>query len=296
MGDIAILEAIGVTKRYGAVTAVNDLSLAMSQGICLGLLGPNGAGKTTLVEIIEGIIPPTAGQVLYQGHPRGASFREKIGIMFQQTALFGFMSVQETLRTFQSLYPRTLEIEALIQLCHLDDIRKQMNDKISGGQRQRLLLALALINRPELLFLDEPSTGLDPQSRRNLWEIVQNVKREGKTIILTTHSMEEAQQLCDLVAIMDHGRIIAKGAPAELIARHTKGFHIILPADHLDALAAQNGLTVKTIDGKAVIQVEEMNQAMHALVESGIDLGLMAVEAPTLETVFLNLTGRQLRE
>jgi ABC-2 type transport system ATP-binding protein len=296
MGEIAILEAIGVTKRYGTITAVNDLSLKVPQGICMGLLGPNGAGKTTLVEIIEGIIAPTAGQVLYQGQPRGSSFREKIGIMFQQTALFGFMSVQETLRTFQSLYPRTLEIETLIRLCHLDDIRKQMNDKISGGQRQRLLLALALINRPELLFLDEPSTGLDPQSRRNLWEIVQNVKREGKTIILTTHSMEEAQQLCDLVAIMDHGRIIAKGAPSELIARYTKGIHIILPAGRLDALASRNGLTVKTIDGKAVIQVEDMNQTMHALVESGIDLGPMVVETPTLETVFLNLTGRQLRE
>ncbi len=296
MGEIAILEAIGVTKRYGAVTAVNDLSLAVPQGICLGLLGPNGAGKTTLVEIVEGIIPPSAGQVLYQGQSRGPSFREKIGIMFQQTALFGFMSVQETLRTFQSLYPHALGIEELIQLCHLDEIRKQMNDKISGGQRQRLLLALALVNRPELLFLDEPSTGLDPQARRNLWDIVQNVKREGKTIILTTHSMEEAQQLCDLVAIMDHGRIIAKGSPAELIARHTKGIRIVLPADRLDALSSRNGLTVKSIEGKAVIQVKDMNQAMQALIASGIDLSPMAVETPTLETVFLNLTGRQLRE
>ena len=296
MGKIAILEAIGVTKRYGAVTAINDLSLAVPQGICLGLLGPNGAGKTTLVEIIEGIIPPTAGQVLYRGRSRSPSFREKIGIMFQQTALLGFMSVQETLRTFQSLYPHTLAVEELIHLCHLDEIRKQMNDKISGGQRQRLLLALALINRPELLFLDEPSTGLDPQARRNLWDIVQNVKREGKTIILTTHSMEEAQQLCDMVAIMDHGRIIAKGAPSDLISQHSKGIRIILPADCMDSLSSRSAFAVKSIDGKAVIQVKDMNQSMSALIESGIDLSPMTVETPTLETVFLNLTGRQLRD
>jgi ABC-2 type transport system ATP-binding protein len=296
MSELAILEAIGVTKRYGAVTAVDNLTLAIQRGGCLGLLGPNGAGKTTLVEIIEGIIAPTAGQVLYEGHPRSASFRENIGIMFQQTALFGFMSVEETLRTFQALYPRTLEIEPLIQLCHLDETRKQMNDKISGGQRQRLLLALALINRPELLFLDEPSTGLDPQARRNLWDIVQNVKREGKTIILTTHSMEEAQQLCDLVAIMDHGRIISHGSPAELIARHTRGIRIILPAESICPLPLDGIGAVETQSGRSVLRVNEMNVALKALIEANIDLSRMVVETPTLETVFLNLTGRQLRD
>ncbi len=296
MQERVILETIAVTKHYGAVTAVKDLTLEVPQGICLGLLGPNGAGKTTLVEIIEGIIPPSSGQVLYLGRPRSTSFREKIGIMFQQTALLGFMSVEETLRTFQSLYPQTLSVEALIRLCHLDEIRKQMNDKISGGQRQRLLLALALINQPELLFLDEPSTGLDPQARRNLWDIVQNVKREGKTIILTTHSMEEAQQLCDLVAIMDHGCIIAHGTPGELIARHTKGIRIVLPAGCLHQLSPQIAAEAKVVDGRTIIRANDMNQAMHALVAAGIDLGRMRLETPTLETVFLNLTGRQLRD
>lgn len=296
MGELAILEAVGVTKRYGPLTAVDDLTLSVQPGVCLGLLGPNGAGKTTLVEIIEGIITPSAGQVLYRGQPRNASFREKIGIMFQQTALLGFMNVQETLRTFQSLYPRTMEIETLIRLCYLEDIRKQMNDKISGGQRQRLLLALALINQPELLFLDEPSTGLDPQARRNLWDIVQNVKREGKTIILTTHYMEEAQQLCDIVAIMDHGRIIALGSPEQLIAQYTQGIHIILPADSVKHLPSQGPLAAQAVDDRGVIQVKDMNLAVQRLIEAGVDLTHMVVETPTLETVFLNITGRQLRD
>jgi ABC-2 type transport system ATP-binding protein len=291
-----IIQAVNITKQYGKLLAVDHLNLSVPQGICFGLLGPNGAGKTTLIEIIEDIIAPTSGRVLYQGRHRTAAFREQIGIMFQQTALLAFMSVQETLATFQSLYSETHDIEELIELCHLNDIRRQQNDKISGGQRQRLLLALALINRPSLVFLDEPSTGLDPQARRNLWDIVNDIKSQGKTIILTTHYMEEAHQLCDQVAIMDHGQIIAQGSPQELIARHGGGIKILLPADSCGSLTAELPYSITPVNQGVQIQVEEVNQAVQNLLRVGVDLNRMEVQPPSLEAVFLNLTGRRLRE
>ena len=296
MNDTPILEAIDISKRYGALTAVDHLSLSVPHGICYGLLGPNGAGKTTLVEIVEGIIMPTAGRILYQGSPRTNSFFERIGIMFQQTALLAFMTVYETLATFKALYPRSMDIDELIRLCSLEDIRNQINDKISGGQRQRLLLALSLINQPDLLFLDEPSTGLDPQARRNLWDIVASVKQQGKTIVLTTHYMEEAEQLCDVVAIMDHGRIIAEGPPERLIKQHTEGINILLPLDTADRVAQLPSSRVARLGDKAIIQVRDMNETIQKLLADGVDLSNMVVQSPTLETVFLNLTGRQLRE
>jgi ABC-2 type transport system ATP-binding protein len=296
MSDTPILEAIEITKRYGSITAVDHLSLSVPHGVCYGLLGPNGAGKTTLVEIIEGIIMPSSGRVLYQGIQRTASFFERIGIMFQQTALLAFMSVHETLSTFKALYPRSMDLEELIRMCSLSDIRNQINDKISGGQRQRLLLALSLINQPDLLFLDEPSTGLDPQARRNLWDIVESVKQQGKTIILTTHYMEEAEQLCDIVAIMDHGRIIAEGSPEQLIKKHTRGVNIILPRESVGDDSKIPPTSRLAVGDRIVIQVEDMNNAIQELLAGGVDLTHMAVQSPTLETVFLNLTGRQLRE
>ncbi|MCJ8502005.1 ABC transporter ATP-binding protein [Desulfatitalea alkaliphila] len=291
-----ILECRGIIQRYGRLTAVDDLSLAVPPGICFGLLGPNGAGKTTLIEILEDIIRPTAGEVFYLGKPRTSLFRQQIGIMFQQTALLAFMTVQETLATFHKLFDKAYDLEELIRLCHLDDIRKQLNDKISGGQRQRLLLALALINQPELLFLDEPSTGLDPQARRNLWDIVHQVRSQGKTIILTTHYMDEAQHLCDIVSIMDHGRIIATGSPQQLIARHTRGINITLPPDAAEAITSNAIFQVNRLADRVVLQVTDLNRAIQALLEASVDLTHMSVQSPTLETVFLNLTGRKLRE
>jgi ABC-2 type transport system ATP-binding protein len=291
-----IIEAVDVTKRYGKLVAVDHLNLTVPQGGCFGLLGPNGAGKTTLIEIIEDIIEPTSGRVLYEGSNCSAAFREKIGIMFQQTALLAFMTVQETLATFQSLYSKSYDIEYLIDLCHLGEIRHQKNDKISGGQRQRLLLALSLINRPSLIFLDEPSTGLDPQARRNLWDIVYNIKAQGKTMILTTHYMEEAQQLCDQVAIMDHGQVIAQGTPNELISRYGGGYHILLPEDSCSAATHQLPFDMVTSDHTVHIQVNEMNQAVRTLIQAGVDLNRMDLQVPSLEAVFLNLTGRRLRE
>ena len=174
-----IIDVIHLSKTYGDNQAVKDVSFSVSEGICFGLLGPNGAGKSTTMEMVEDIISPSSGQILYQGQPRRASFREEIGIQFQHTSLLNFLSVAETLSSFHKLYQQPEDLKLLIERCDLAPILKRRNDQLSGGQLQRLLLALALINRPRLVFLDEPSTGLDPQSRRNLWDIVLRIKAEG---------------------------------------------------------------------------------------------------------------------
>ncbi|HAO23373.1 MAG TPA: ABC transporter ATP-binding protein [Desulfobacteraceae bacterium] len=212
-----LLEIVNLVKKYKTLTAVDNISFSIPRGVCFGLLGPNGAGKTTTIEILEDVISPTSGEVFYKGKPRSASFREEVGIQFQKTELLSWLTIEETLKTFQSLYRTTSTVEEVIEMCQLNDIRAQYNDKVSGGQRQRLFLALALINDPDLLFLDEPSTGLDPQARHNLWDIILKIREQGKTIVLTTHYMEEAQKLCDDIAIMDHGKMIARGTPEYLI-------------------------------------------------------------------------------
>jgi len=291
-----IIEALHITKKFGSVTAVDGLSLSVPHGICFGLLGPNGAGKTTLIEIIEGILKPTAGEVRYQGRPRDIAFREEVGIMFQHTALLSFLTVQETLSTFRALYRNPADLEEVVDLCHLGEIRTRYNDKLSGGQRQRLLLALALANRPNLLFLDEPSTGLDPQARRNLWEIITRVKAQGKTIILTTHYMEEAQQMCDEVAIIDRGNIIARGAPDQLVSRHAKGVAIVLASRAVENVRERIPYETSRLGDRVLVHVEDMNRGVETLIRLGVDLTGMNVHMPNLETVFLKLTGRKLRD
>jgi ABC-2 type transport system ATP-binding protein len=290
-----VLEVINLVKTFEKLRAVDDVTFAITEGICFGLLGPNGAGKTTTIEVIEDIIPSTSGEVLYRGAPRSAVFKEEVGIQFQQTALLAFLSVYETLETFQKLYHRTEDLDYLVDICHLRDIRDQMNDRLSGGQRQRLLLALALINKPQLLFLDEPSTGLDPQARRNLWDIIEKIKSQGKTIILTTHYMEEAQYLCDEVAIMDYGQIIAQGTPADLIARYCEGDTIILPKSNITKTL--NGFKFRFHErhGHVEFLTTDVNQTINNLMSENIDLTEMTVRSPNLEDVFLNLTGRKLR-
>jgi len=291
-----IIEALHITKKFGSVTAVDGLSLSVPHGICFGLLGPNGAGKTTLIEIIEGILKPTAGEVRYQGRPRDIAFREEVGIMFQHTALLSFLTVQETLSTFRALYRNPADLEEVVDLCHLGEIRTRYNDKLSGGQRQRLLLALALANRPNLLFLDEPSTGLDPQARRNLWEIITRVKAQGKTIILTTHYMEEAQQMCDEVAIIDRGNIIARGAPDQLVSLHAKGVAIVLASRAVENVRERIPYETSRLGDRVLVHVEDMNRGVETLIRLGVDLTGMNVHMPNLETVFLKLTGRKLRD
>lgn len=291
-----LLEVKNLVKRYKPVVAVDGIDLQIRQGICFGLLGPNGAGKTTALEVIEDILAATAGEILYKGKPRSASFREEIGIQFQHTALLSFLTVAETLKIFQSLYKNTYELGALTEICNLQEILSQYNDKISGGQRQRLLLALALINKPDLLFLDEPSTGLDPQARRNLWDIVQNVRQEGRTIILTTHSMEEAEYLCDELAIMDHGMVIAKGSPSQLIKKYCSGVTVRVPVKSFTIPLEQLELTFQEKEGMVEIQGENVDRILKRLMAIGVDLQDMAVRSPNLEDVFLTLTGRKLRE
>jgi ABC-2 type transport system ATP-binding protein len=292
----AILEVKNLIKKYNQVVAVDGISFALARGVCFGLLGPNGAGKTTMIEVIEDVIPPTAGEIFYKGEPRTPSFREEVGIQFQSTALLNFLTVRETLEAFQSFFTKTAALEELVKMCQLTEFLDQYNDRISGGQRQRFLLALALINQPELLILDEPSTGLDPQARRNLWDLIRKIKAEGKTIILTTHYMEEAQYLCDEVAVMDYGKIIAQGAPDALIRRYSRDTTVVIPGDRLIPIPDGFPLPVRRVKDNVEIKTDDVNQCLEQLITHGVDLSDITVRSPNLETVFLNLTGRKLRE
>ncbi|MEJ2181214.1 MAG: ABC transporter ATP-binding protein, partial [Gammaproteobacteria bacterium] len=212
-----VINVKNLVKKFGDINAVNDIDLHIDKGVCFGLLGPNGAGKTTTIEILEGIAKPTSGSVLFNGSVLGKVFKDTAGIMFQTTALQEFITVKETLELFSKLYQKTIPISELVEKCALDDFLEQDTRQLSGGQRQRLLLAIALVNDPSILFLDEPTTGLDPQSRRNFWKLIRDIKQQNKTILLTTHYMEEAYELCDEIAIMDHGEIIARGTPEQLL-------------------------------------------------------------------------------
>ena len=292
----AILEVKNLVKKYKSILAVNGASFSVEKGICFGLLGPNGAGKTTTIEVIEDVVPPTSGDIIYKGQPRTPAFKDEVGIQFQTTSLLGFLTVRETLETFQNLYRQAADIDQLVGMCQLVDFQHQYNDKISGGQRQRFLLAMALINRPELLFLDEPSTGLDPQARHNLWGLIQQIKLEGKTIILTTHYMEEAQYLCDQIAIMDYGKIIASGTPRELIKQHSPEMTVILPAENFDHELEDLALPYRKINGNVEIKTNDVNSCLDLLISHRVDLSDLTVRSPSLESVFLNLTGRQLRD
>jgi ABC-2 type transport system ATP-binding protein len=215
-----ILQVDELEKSYNGRPAVAGISLAIEAGTCFGLLGPNGAGKTTAVEMMENILAPDRGRILFKGKDRDRSFNQQVGIQFQQTELMAFLTVEETLKTFAAFYEKPMPVDQVMDLCMLKEIGKQRNNRISGGQRQRLLLGLALINDPDLLFLDEPTTGLDPQARQHVWDIIKGARSRGKTTILTTHYMEEAWVLCDTIAIMDNGTIIAQGSPGDLVQIH----------------------------------------------------------------------------
>lgn len=289
----AILTVHDLHKHYAGVHAVKGVSFEVQQGSCFGLLGPNGAGKSTTVEMLEGISQPSAGQILYQGQPLGPAYRERIGIQFQTTALQDFLTVHENLKFFRALYTQGPRIEELIELCHLGEFLDRDSRKLSGGQRQRLLLAIALVNDPEVLFLDEPTTGLDPQARRNFWDLVQNIKAKKKTVVLTTHYMEEAYLLCDEIAIMDHGRIIAQGSPQKLLAEHFNDTVLELPenelADHkLDLRYVRKGEL-------AEIMTPDVNRVVRQLLDAGVSIAQLKIRPRTLEDLFLELTGKELR-
>jgi ABC-2 type transport system ATP-binding protein len=291
-----ILEVKDIVKDYPQVRAVDGVSLSINEGTCFGLLGPNGAGKTTLIEIIEGIQHQTSGDILYKGKHRKASFRNEAGIQFQNTQLPETLTVKEILQTFRNLYSRSLPLDELIEMCELQDIADRDNRKISGGQRQRLFLAIALANDPELIFLDEPTTGLDPQARRHLWDIVHHIKANKKTIILTTHYMEEAELLCDQIAIMDLGKLIALGSPQELIKKSNHG-HLVIVRSNIDEQKLMDiPWKWNKKQEKIEIHTDNINQCIELLINKGIDLSSLTVRSQNLEDLFIQLTGKKLRE
>ncbi len=289
------LEARNLVKHYPGVVAVDDLSFAVAEGICFGLLGPNGAGKTTTVEIIEGVIQATSGEVWYFGEPAGERFREEAGIQFQNTALQDHVTVKETLQMFQSLYDRKADLDTIIEQCSLQELLDRDNRKLSGGQRQRLFLAVALVNRPKILFLDEPTTGLDPQARRNFWELVQKIQSEGATIIMTTHYMDEAQILCNEIAIMDAGKIIAQGSPDELLRKQYEGLIIEMPIE--DITGDLSSIEHRLIETLGIIEIKsnDVSASITALSAQATNLNRIKIRQPNLEDLFLDLTGHSLR-
>lgn len=290
----AAISVEGLIKRYGNVVAVNNISFEVPQGHCFGLLGPNGAGKTTTIEIMEGIIAATSGQVLYQGKKVDSTTSQNIGIQFQHTALQDFLTVKETLNLFASFYDNTLSQQTLIELCDLSDFIDRDNRLLSGGQRQRLLLALALINDPQIIFLDEPTTGLDPHARRNFWQLIKNIKAQNKTIILTTHYMDEAEQLCDDVVIMDKGDIIESGTPQQLLDKHFSEVFIYLPKQQIPlAMIEENQWS---IEGDNVeITSENVEKTLTQLMSNNVPLDGLHVKSANLDDLFLHLTGHSLR-
>jgi len=289
------LEARNLVKQYAGVLAVDDLSFEVSEGICFGLLGPNGAGKTTTVEIIEGVTQATSGEVLYFGEPAGERFREEAGIQFQNTALQDHVTVKETLQMFQSLYDRKADLDTIIEQCSLRELLDRDNRKLSGGQRQRLFLAVALVNRPRIIFLDEPTTGLDPQARRNFWELVQKIQSEGATIIMTTHYMDEAQILCNEIAIMDAGKIIAQGSPDELLRKQYEGLIIEMPVEDITGdLSLIEHRLIETL-GIIEINSKDVSASITALSAQATNLNRIKIRQPNLEDLFLDLTGHSLR-
>ena len=299
----------GLVKRYGDVIAVDGLDLHVGVGECFGLLGPNGAGKTTTVEILQGLLVPDAGDVEVLGmrwDRNERALRERMGTQLQEAIFPEKLTVTETIRLFRSFYRTGITVDAALDLVALREKRDARVKTLSGGQRQRLALATALVGDPEILFLDEPTAGLDPQSRHQLWEIIGDLRSRGRTVLLTTHYMEEAERLCDRVAVIDHGVVIALGTPRELIAS--------LGAEHVVEFGMANGRTldlatlsalpgvrrVQHEDGRLRLTVGQVHEAVPALMglleREGIELTDLVTHHATLEDVFLELTGRTLRD
>ena len=311
MNRPSALRIQGLCKAYKDVRAVDGLDLDVAAGECFGLLGPNGAGKTTTIEICEGLTEPDSGVVRVLDQTWAANrdaLRRRIGVSLQETQFSEKLTVAETLGLFRSFYGIGPSIDQLMQQVQLVDKRRARVGQLSGGQRQRLALALALVGNPELLFLDEPTTGLDPQSRRQLWDLIANFRSEGRTVILTTHYMEEAERLCDRVAIVDRGRIIAEGTPRDLISRLGAEQVIEVSIEGAGsattgaaAIGAVAGVVDTRVEGAVLsLRVERLHQSLPGLLEvlarAQLQIGELRTHAPTLEDVFVSLTGRHLRD
>ena len=290
-----ILKVKDLKKEYPGVKAVDGISFSVKQGTCFGLLGPNGAGKTTAIEIIEGITESDEGSILYKNRPIDRNFLKETGIQFQATALQYFLTVKETLLLFQKLYPNPANFDEIVEECSLKNLLSRDNRKLSGGQRQRLLVAIALVNQPELLFMDEPTTGLDPQARRNFWNMVEKIKLRNTTLILTTHYMEEADFLCDEIAIMDKGKIIAYGEPKQLIAKHFKEVVLELPEDEVKNHELNLPLKYQFKYGYLEIYTKDIAGTLNLLKKQNISVDKLKIRQFNLEDLFLKLTGSDLR-
>ncbi|MCM0606335.1 MAG: ABC transporter ATP-binding protein [Xanthomonadaceae bacterium] len=292
-----LLEVRNLVKTYPNVQAVRGVSFKIPRGICFGLLGPNGAGKTTTLEMIEGITLPTSGEIDFQGKPSDSDFKKSCGIQFQSTALPDYLTVREVLDMFGSMYSKTADVQGLIEWTAIGDFLDRDVHKLSGGQRQRVLLAVALINDPELIFLDEPTTGLDPQARRNFWELILSIKAKGKTIVLTTHYMEEAYTLCDEIAIMDQGKIRLQGAPQKLLREVFDSALIQIPKQDFVLKNPSDFSWPKHEQGDEIeIESKDVNQTIQDLIHQGVSLKNMRTRSHTLDDLFLQLTGKGLRD
>jgi ABC-2 type transport system ATP-binding protein len=307
MDESPAIRCRGLVKDYGTLRAVNELDLQVNAGECFGLLGPNGAGKTTTVEILEGLLPPTAGEVEVLGRTWRSDpdwLRQRLGISLQETNLPDKLTVEETLRLFRSFYGSGPDVAELLELVSLTDKCRTWYSKLSGGQKQRLAVACALVGNPEILFLDEPTSGLDPQSRRQLWGIIEMFKTGGRTVVLTTHYMDEAQRLCDRVAVIDKGKVIALGTPRELI-QSLGGTEVVeFTCDGVveeTSLRALPGVhAVKCRSDGLMLTVEQLHKTLPLLLshlqQTGRTLTGLSTHHATLEDVFVSLTGRQLRD
>ena len=305
----AIVSCEHVTKSYGDLVAVNDVSLGIEEGEIFGLVGPSGAGKTTLIEMIESLRTPNGGSIRVLGFDptkEADELQEKIGIQLQTTSIQPNIKVKEALKLFASFYERPLaNPEELLKLLSLEDKAGSRFSKLSGGQQQRVAIALALVNNPAVLFLDEPTTGLDPQARRNMWELVKNIRNQGKTIFLTTHYMEEAEELCDRVGVIDHGIIIALDTPRNLVGNLSAESKVLFKVEDREVAAVefeglpgvsrvekvQDGFILYTGDGDATLQ-----ELVRLADKQGFRLSGIRTETPNMDDVFLTITGRELRE
>jgi ABC-2 type transport system ATP-binding protein len=290
-----ILEVSDLVKQYGDTRAVNGISFGVPEGVCFGLLGPNGAGKTTTIEMMEGILTPSSGEVRYRGEPLGTRFRQEAGILFQKTALQDFLTVRQSLELFRGLYDRGREVEDVIQQCALQEIAGRDSRKLSGGQLQRLLLAIALINDPAVVFLDEPTTGMDPQARRNFWDLVRSIKAQRKTVILTTHYMEEAETLCDEIAIVDRGRVVSQGRPQDLLRQHFTEVLLELPRQDFPERARRLPFSISWARDRVEINTNDVDTTLRALMDADVPLRALRIRPANLEDLFLELTGKELR-
>lgn len=308
MADVIVVSSL--VKRFGELTAVNDVSFTVREGEVFGIVGPNGAGKTTTLEIIEGLQKPTAGSATVLGldsQRQGKQIKQRIGVQLQASAYFDFLTLHEILDLFGTFYRRHLPPESLLARVGLQDKANSLVKHLSGGQQQRFSIVASMVNDPEVLFLDEPTTGLDPQARRSLWQLISDIRREGRTIVLTTHYMEEAQALCDRVAIMDNGRIVALDTPELLIEHLDAPFNLRLRLSRLvsQEYLAGDGVHRVTLDGQGqestyILQVTSVTDSLPPLLErlakSDVQVLDLAVEKATLEDVFLALTGKEMRD